>query len=136
MSYPVAQIQAIGPDALASLKSMGIRTTGRLLESAMTPRQRIKLADKAGVDEQHILSWANAADRMRIKGVGADYAELLRLAGVDTVKELAHRNPQKLAERMAALNAKRKLVQLLPSENTVRRWIETAKKLPIKISYR
>jgi predicted flap endonuclease-1-like 5' DNA nuclease len=136
MTYPVTDIQGIGSDAAASLKAAGIRTTDKLLDSAKTPKQRLSLASKAGVDEKKILAWANTADRMRIKGVGADYAELLRAAGVDTIRELKYRNPAKLAEAMAALNAKRKLVRLLPSEHTVRRWIEIAKKLPLKISYR
>jgi len=76
------------------------------------------------------------ADKMRIKGVGEEYAELLHAAGVDTVKDLKYRNPANLAKAMAAANAKRKLVRLLPSEKAVLRWIEHAKKLPLKISYK
>ena len=75
------------------------------------------------------------ADRMRVKGLGKEYAELLQLAGVDTVKELKYRNPEKLAKAMAAANVKRKLVRLLPSDKAVTRWIEHAKKLPLKITY-
>ena len=75
------------------------------------------------------------ADRMRVKGVGEDYAELLEAAGVDTVKELKYRNPANLAKAMADANARRKLVRLMPSEKAVVRWIEHAKKLPLKISY-
>jgi predicted flap endonuclease-1-like 5' DNA nuclease len=136
MPYPVNEIHGIGPDDLASLKAAGIRTTDKLLASARTPKQRLTLASKAGVDKKKILLWANAADRMRIKGIGADYAELLRAVGVDTIRELKYRNPAKLAEALAAMNAKRKLVRLLPSEKTVRRWIESANKLPLMISYR
>jgi hypothetical protein len=36
---------------------------------------------------------------------------------------------------MADANKKRKLVRLLPSERVVERWIEHAKKLPLKITY-
>ena len=72
---------------------------------------------------------------MRVKGIGQDYADLLQLAGVDTVRELKYRNPKRLAEAMAEANAKRKLVRVLPSERTVGRWIEHAKKLPLKITY-
>jgi hypothetical protein len=72
---------------------------------------------------------------MRIKGVGEPYAELLRAAGVDTVKELKFRNPSNLVRRMADVNVKRKLVRMLPSDRLVERWIENAKKLPPKITY-
>jgi len=135
MSYPVTDIQGIGPDAAQILKSDGIRTTTGLLRSAKTPKQRLKIAEKVGTDEQHVLSWVTAADRMRVKGVGWEYSELLRAAGVKTAKELTFRNPQKLSDAMKDANAKRKLVRLLPSANTVARWIETAKKLPPIIRY-
>ena len=52
-----------------------------------------------------------------------------------TVNELRFRNPQKLALAMAEINTKRKLVRVLPSVNTVTRWIETAKKLPPLVCY-
>jgi hypothetical protein len=134
-SYPISALDGLDEDMIAELKSAGIRTTAKLLDSAKDPKGRKALAVKTGFDEKQILRWANQADRMRIKGMGKEYAELLQLAGVDTVKELKYRNPGRLAKAMAAANAKRKLVRLLPSENTVVRWIESAKKLPLKITY-
>jgi predicted flap endonuclease-1-like 5' DNA nuclease len=134
-SYPITDIEGIEADTAARLKSAGIRTTAKLLESARNPKGRRLLAEMTGFDEKKILCWANMADKMRIKGVGEEYAELLHAAGVDTVKDLKYRNPCNLAKAMAAANAKRKLVRLLPSEKAVLRWIEHAKKLPLKISY-
>jgi len=55
---------------------------------------------------------------------------------VATVRELKYRNPAKLAKSMAETNKKRKLVRFLPSEKLVVRWVEHAKKLPLKITYR
>jgi predicted flap endonuclease-1-like 5' DNA nuclease len=135
MTYPIADIAGIGSEAASALKSVGIRTTARLLEEAKNPRGRQRLAQQIGFDEKRILRWANLVDRMRIKGVGEDYAELLRAAGVDTVKELKYRNPAKLAKAMKDANAKRKLVRVLPSDRAVERWIDSAKRLPLKISY-
>ncbi len=135
MSYPIREIDDIDEDAAAILRTTGIRTTAKLLEAASTAKARKTLAAKTGFDERRILRWANMADRMRVKGLGKEYAELLRAVGVDTVKELKYRNPERLAKAMAAANAKRKLVRLLPSEKAVGRWIESAKKLPLKISY-
>jgi predicted flap endonuclease-1-like 5' DNA nuclease len=133
MTYPVSEIAA--PDIAERLKAVGIRTTERLLERAKGLKERRFLADKTGLDEKRILSLANMADRMRIKGVGADYAGLLQAAGVDTVKELKYRNPARLAKAMAEANTRRKLARVLPSNGAVVRWIEQAKKLPLKISY-
>jgi hypothetical protein len=135
MSYPIAILENFAPGVTATLKPAGIRTTGKLLEAAKDPKGRKQLAAKINVDEKRVLRWANMADRMRIKGVGEDYAELLEAAGVDTVRELKYRNPANLAKAIADVNAKRKLVRLLPSEKAVGRWIEHAKKLPLKITY-
>jgi hypothetical protein len=135
MSYPITDIQGIEADVATALKKAGIRTTGRLLDSAAKPKDRKSLAEKTGLPEKSILCWANMADRMRIKGVGEDYAVLLQAAGVDTVKELKYRNPARLAKAMAEANAKRKLVRVLPSNQAVVRWIEHAKKLQLKIKY-
>lgn len=135
MSYPITDIHGIESDVATALKKAGIRTTGRLLDSAAKPKDRKTLAEKTGLPEKSILCWANMADRMRIKGVGEDYAVLLQAAGVDTVKELKYRNPARLAKAMAEANAKRKLVQVLPSDQAVVRWIEHAKKLQLKIKY-
>ena len=106
-----------------------------MLEAAKTPKGRKILAAKFGLDAKRLLHWANAADRMRVAGLGKEYAELLRAAGVDTVRELRYRNPAHLAQALADANKKRKLVRLLPSEKAVGRWIENARKLPLKISY-
>jgi predicted flap endonuclease-1-like 5' DNA nuclease len=135
MSYPITDIEGVGPDEAALLKKVGIRTSARLLEAAKSPKGRKQLALRTGIDEKRLLKWANMADRMRIKGVGEDYAKLLRAVGVDTVRELKHRNAQKLAKAMADANAKRRLVQFLPSPKAVSRWIDHARKLPLKISY-
>src|ERR1700742_382021 len=135
MTYPVSEIPGLGPDVIGRLKAVGIRTTIALLDAAKGPKERKQLAECTGLDEKRILSWANTADRMRIKGVGADYAGLLQAAGVDTVKELKYRNPERLARAMAEANAKRKLARVLPSDRAVVRWIDQAKKLPLKISY-
>ncbi|HEY2531188.1 MAG TPA: DUF4332 domain-containing protein [Xanthobacteraceae bacterium] len=135
MTYPITNIRGIGPDVAAILKSGGIRTTIGLLRVAHTPKQRLKIAERIGTDKERVLDWVTAADRMRIKGVGWEYSELLRTVGVKTVNELRFRNPQKLAEAIAAANGKRKMVYLVPSVSTVSRWIENAKKLPPLIRY-
>jgi hypothetical protein len=134
VSYPLKSLEGTASD-IVSLKASGIRTTARLLEAARTPKGRKLLSAKTGIDPKRILEWANKADKMRVKGLGKEYAELLRVAGVDTVKELKYRNPGKLAQAMAAANEKRKLVRLVPTEKAIGRWIEEAKKLPLKITY-
>jgi predicted RecB family nuclease len=136
MSYPITDIDGIDGEAAEILKSAGIRSTERLLEAARSVKGRKMLALKTGFDEKQLLCWANVADRMRVKGIRKEYAELLHAAGVDTVKELKYRNPTNLARAMADANKKAKLVRQLPSEKVVGHWIENAKKLQLKITYK
>jgi hypothetical protein len=136
MSYPLTHLDGLCADDVKALKAAGVRTTEGLLEAARTPRDRKLLACKTGIDERQILDSANAADHMRIKGMGKGYVCLLRAVGVDTVRELKYRNPENLAKAMAEANKKRKLVRFLPPVNLVVRWVEHAKKLPLKITYR
>jgi hypothetical protein len=135
MSYPITDIEGIEGEKVAILKSVRIRTTARLLEAAGTVKGRRALSAKTGFAEKQLLCWANVADRMRIKGISKEYAELLQAAGVDTVKELRFRSPANLAKAMAAANNDRRMVRLLPSEKVVSRWIEHAQKLELKIRY-
>jgi hypothetical protein len=135
MTYPLAYLDGIGDEEVAALKRARIRTTAALLEAAKSPKGRKVLAKRTEIDEKLLLKWANGADRMRIKGVGDDYSELICAAGVNTVRDLKHRNAKRLTEAMRSANAKRKLVDFLPSEKAVARWIEHAKRLPLKITY-
>ena len=136
MSYPIHHIDGLDSEELKTLKSLGIRTTDGLLEAAKNPKGRSLLAERTGYDTARIVGWANAADRMRIKGMGKGYSCLLKAVGVDTIKELRFRNPANLARAMSEANKKRKLVRFLPSEKLVMRWVEQARTLTAKITYR
>ncbi|MBN8982142.1 MAG: DUF4332 domain-containing protein [Rhizobiales bacterium] len=135
MSYPISKIDGLGPYAIAKLKKLGIRTTDKFLQRAGTAKDRLKLFEDTGIGEQQLLAWANIAAMMSVKGISTGKAGLIRAAGVNTVRELAMRNPGRLAKAMKEANDKRKLVRVLPSEKSVARLIENAGKLPHKISY-
>lgn len=135
-SYPIHKIGGLDVEEIKTLKSVGIRTTERLLEEAKSPKGRSTLAAKTGFQTLRILGWANAADRMRIKGMGQGYSSLLQAVGVDTIRELRYRNPANLAKAMGEANKKRKLVRFLPPEKLIMRWVKQARELTPKITYR
>jgi predicted RecB family nuclease len=135
MTYPISNIAGMSAYSASKLKSVGIRTTDRLLEAARTVKGRKALAVKTGISEQQLLEWANVSDYMRIPGMGKAKVELVRAAGVTTVRELALRNPARLAQNMKEVNIKRKLVRVLPSEKSVEQLIAQARKLQPKITY-
>ncbi len=136
MPYPIGVVDGISPGIAKKLLAAKIRTTTRLLQAAGSPQGRKLLAEKTGLDAAMILRCANMADRMRIKGVGREAAELLEAAGVDTVRELRYRNPANLADRMKAAMTNAKLARPLPSEKVLTRWIEGAKALKLEIRYK
>ncbi|WP_027583539.1 DUF4332 domain-containing protein [Bradyrhizobium sp. Ai1a-2] len=135
MTYPLSEIDGLSAYCALKLKAQGIRTTDGLLEAARTVKGRKALAAKTGISEQQLLEWANVSDYMRIPGMGKAKVGLVRAAGVATVRELALRNPSRLAQNMKEVNTKRKLVRVLPSEKSVELLIERARKLPPKITY-
>jgi len=135
MTYPISKIDGLTAFAAAKLKKAGIRTMESLLEAAHTAKGRKELSARTGFSEQQLLEWANLADYLRIPGMGKAKAELLRASGVNTVRELTHRNPARLAQAMKDANDKRKLVQVMPSEKSVGQLIEKARQLPLKITY-
>src|SRR5215467_4050678 len=135
MTYPISEIEGMSAFSASKLKSLGIRTTDALLEAARTVKGRKTLAARTGISEQLLLEWANVSDYMRIPGMGRAKVGLVRAAGVTTVRELAYRNPARLAQSMRDANEKRKLVRVLPSEKSVEQLIEQARKLQPKITY-
>ena len=129
------RIEGIGEKYATKLKMVGISTTETLLDRGSTPQGRKEIADKSGISKTLILEWVNLADLFRIKGVGEEYSDLLEEAGVDTVVELAQRNPANLYEAVVAVNTKKKLVRKLPTENQIKDWVKQAKKLPRVVEY-
>lgn len=128
-------VEGIGEVYGAKLREAGISSIPALLEKGSTPRGRQDIADKSGLSSKRILTWINHADLKRIKGVERQYAELLEAAGVDTVVELAQRNPANLHQKMLETNQEKRLVRRPPALSMVERWVAQAKELPRVIHY-
>ena len=135
MTYKIQEIEGIGPTYGAKLEQTGITTTEKLLERCASAQGRRSVSAETGLSEPVLLKWTNMADLMRISGVGEEYSELLEAAGVDTVKELKHRNAVNLTTKMQEVNEVKKLTRRVPTESQVEKWVEQAKNLPPVISY-
>jgi len=123
------EIEGIGPANAARLEKIGVTSIEQLLRDGATPAGRRKIATDSGIDDGKVLEWVNHADLMRINGVGSEYSDLLEAAGVDSVPELATRNPENLHAKMIEVNAARKLVRREPSLSETQRWVAEAKTL-------
>ena len=131
----IKDIEGVGDSYAVKLQAAGVKTTDALLKEGATPKGRKALAEKTGITEKMILEWVNHVDLYRIDGVGSEYSDLLEEAGVDTVVELANRNPENLFKMLEDSNAKKKLVRKLPTAKQVKDWVDQAKKLPRVVSY-
>ena len=132
----IEDIEGIGPQFAAQLRDAGVNTTDALLAKGGTRKGRQDLADQTGLAAARILEWVNRADLYRIKGIGSEYSDLLEIAGVDTVAELAQRNATNLAAALAkTAQDTPNTVRRVPSESVVADWVEQAKGLPRAVEY-
>jgi predicted flap endonuclease-1-like 5' DNA nuclease len=123
-------IEGIGEAHAAALSRAGVTHVRHLLQRAATSGGREALAHETGLTTAQLLEWLNHIDLMRIRGVGAEYSDLLEAAGVDSPVELAQRSPARLAALLAETNAHHPLVRRVPSEKVLAGWISEARTLP------
>lgn len=134
-SKPIEYIEGIGAVYGQKLRAIDISTVLDLIVNGATRRGRKDLSDRSGISPSLILTWVNHVDLFRIKGVAQEYADLLEEAGVDTVVELAKRNPANLHKRMIEVNEQKALVRRTPHASEVVKWIDQAKELRRVIHY-
>ena len=131
----IIDVEGIGEVYAKKLKDVGIATDKDLLERGATRGGREKIAKESGISGKRILRWVNHVDLFRIKGVQAQYAELLEAAGVDSVPELAQRNPANLHAALVGANEEKNLVRKLPTPEQVADWVAQAKSLPRVVTH-
>ena len=135
MAYKVIDIEGVGAAYAEKLTAAGLNTAAQLLAKCAAPAGRKALEEETGISGKLILKWCNHADLFRVKGVGPQFAELLEAAGVDTVKELRHRNAENLAAKMEEVNAEKNLVNRVPSVKEIAKMIEEAASLEVVLTY-
>jgi predicted flap endonuclease-1-like 5' DNA nuclease len=131
----ILNVEGIGKTYAEKLTSVGITTTEKLLKTCRTKKARTQMSEQTGISEKLILEWVNLSDLFRVKGVGEQYSDLLEEAGVDTVAELAQRNPENLFNKMLQVNKEKNLVNRTPWLSSVESWVKQAKELPRMVEY-
>jgi hypothetical protein len=135
MAIPLKQLKGMDDDLAKKLKVKEIRDSDQLLEASATAKQRRALAKELDVKEKVVLELANRADLARMKGVAGIYSDLLEQAGVDTIKELATRNPENLHAKIIEVNNEKRLATRLPTVLDVLEWVEAAQAMPKILTY-
>jgi len=131
----ISSIDGIGESNTEKLAEAGITTVENLLRLGSTRQGRKSLANQLAVSDEQVLRWVNKADLFRIKGIGSQYAGLLETAGVDSVPELAQRDPEHLLLQLQEINDARQLVRSMPYLKQVSKWVNRARELPQVVNH-
>ncbi len=135
MSRKVSDIEGIGPAYEAKLNEIGISSVEDLLEKGASPKGREEIVGQTGIDHKRVLDWVGMADMFRVKGIASQFAELLKAAGVDTIKELRTRNAENLHKKLTEVNEEKKLTRAVPRLDQVEDFIAQAKELEPRVTY-
>jgi uncharacterized membrane protein/predicted flap endonuclease-1-like 5' DNA nuclease len=131
----IAAAPSLDSAAAIALMATGVGDAETFLQRAATPKGRADLAAATGYEASTILVWANELDLARVRGIGPKYSTLLKQAGVDTVPELAQRNPENLTAKLSEVNATTGTVKAAPFQGQVESWVGQAKELPRLLTY-
>lgn len=130
MSLHVSKLRGISLDIRNRLKRQGISYTHQLLREAGSAEQRGRLAARGQIDEVALARLVRRADLARVKGIGAIFADMLEMVGVDEVATLALQESAGLHRRLYELNAVERLARRAPTPEEVQDWIAQACVLP------
>jgi predicted flap endonuclease-1-like 5' DNA nuclease len=129
LDQDIKTIEGIGHTYGTRLRNVGVKTVKDLLRAGASRSGRRYLAAKIDVAPATLLKWVYRADFFRIKGIGKQYSSLLESAGVNTVADLALRDPESLCERLRMINRRKNLVRRTPPSKMIAEWVRNAKYL-------
>jgi predicted flap endonuclease-1-like 5' DNA nuclease len=117
-------IEGIGEAYASRLNQHGIITIPQLMDAS--PED---VAAKIGVTSALVREWQAAGQLMRVKGIGPQYAEILVMAGITTIGQLAQSDPAALTAKIDAIEDSRKVrvTGIDVTQARVERWINAAK---------
>ena len=96
----------------------------------LSEKDKDALAERLKISRKLIDKWQEHADLMRITGVGPEYAEALNMVGIDSVKELAQRNPENTVTRIQEMKKEKpNVIRRIPSVDSLKKWIADSKTL-------
>lgn len=135
-TYSIENVVGVIPKEDAdALKAAGVATTQALLEKAGTAKARKELAAATKLDEKKLLQYVDAADLMRVNGIGPKMVRLLAKVKVVKIADLKKQSGKKLAAAMekAKPTLDADLKEKLPDGATLTDWIAQAKKLKVVV---
>ena len=127
--YKIAEIEGIGTQFGHQLMASGVNTSKDLMDKCGTVDKMEQLAQATGISTKQLTTWLHQADLMRVSGIGPEFGQLLERSGVESVRELATRNPENITHLLARVNAEKRLTRAVPALKTVTSWVDRAKSM-------
>jgi len=133
VSLHLSKVRGTNLQMRARLKICGVTNSRQLLQAAGPFRARVLLSGKTGIDMASLTYITKRADLARLKGVGATFADMLEVIGVDTVECLASWAPDALHRTLVDFNQAERFARRSPTPEEIASWVAQARALPILI---
>lgn len=123
---PITDLVGVDAGATSALKTAGVETVSDLWAHAGDRSGRGTLSGTTGIPMDRLAEWARRADLMRVGEIGPRHAVLLEAAGVTSLRLLRLRSSRSLHSRLVEVNRTAKVVEVVPTVETIARWIRLA----------
>ncbi|MDH3663317.1 MAG: DUF4332 domain-containing protein [Alphaproteobacteria bacterium] len=135
VSLHLSKVRGTNLQMRTRLKSCGVTNSRQLLQAAGPFRARVVLSGKTGIDMATLAYITKRADLTRVKGIGATFADMLEVIGVDSVERLAAWAPDALHRTLFDFNRAERFARRAPTQEEVEDWVMQAQKLPVLIDH-
>ena len=98
LEIEIEDLDRLPPGGIAMLREEGISRPRQLLRAAEHPGRRAELRARLELTGKELEDVLGQARLLTFKGIGAHHGELLRLAGIRTIEQLAEADPDALYE--------------------------------------
>jgi predicted flap endonuclease-1-like 5' DNA nuclease len=133
LSLHISKLRGITYELRGKLKQRGITYADQLLDAAGDAEKRHRLALATGIGDEVLTRLVCRADLARIKGIGAIFADMLELIGIDRVARLTRQNAGELHATLHRLNVEERFARRAPTPEEVVSWVAQAKALPQRV---
>ena len=135
VSLHLSKVRGANQQIRTRLKASGVTNSRQLLRAAGPFRARVVLSGKTGIDMASLAYLVKRADMARVKGVGATFADMLEVIGVDSVERMAGWRADALHRTLQDFNRTERFARRAPTLEEVETWVTQARMLPILIDH-
>ncbi len=133
VSLHLSKVRGTNMQIRARLKVLGITNSRQLLAAAGEQKKRAAIIGETGIEAATLAYITKRADLSRVKGIGATFADMLEVVGVDTVERVASWEPESLYRTLQDFNRTERFARRAPTIEEIQSWISQARQLPLVV---